>query len=262
MIISHKYKFIFVKTIKTAGTSIEIALSEFCGPDDIITPLNYTDEKIRKELGYLGAQNYNIPFYRYGLLNALRLIKRNDRKSFYNNAYALYLKKYQGEDKWDQYTRKRRLKRYYNHMGASLIKQFIGEKIWNNYYKFCFERNPYDKAISYYFWHTRNQSNREELSDLLIRKKKQISNWGLYTINNKIAVDFVGRYENLEEDLETIRRRIGLSSEILLPEAKVGVRKNKEHYSLVLSEEDRRLVEERCSREISEFGYVYEDKIN
>ncbi|MEL6382956.1 MAG: chondroitin 4-O-sulfotransferase, partial [Cyanobacteria bacterium J06626_18] len=32
MIISHEYKFIFLKTRKTAGTSIEIALSKFCGP--------------------------------------------------------------------------------------------------------------------------------------------------------------------------------------------------------------------------------------
>jgi hypothetical protein len=38
MIISHKHKFIFFKTKKTAGTSIEIALSKYRGPDDVITP--------------------------------------------------------------------------------------------------------------------------------------------------------------------------------------------------------------------------------
>tara|TARA_R110000824_G_scaffold144739_3_gene312786 strand:+ start:799 stop:2319 length:1521 start_codon:yes stop_codon:yes gene_type:complete len=38
MIISYKHKFIFMKTRKTAGSSIQKALVEFCGPDDIITP--------------------------------------------------------------------------------------------------------------------------------------------------------------------------------------------------------------------------------
>src|ERR1700682_2469961 len=39
MIISHKYKLIFIKTAKTAGTSIEVFLSKQCGPMDIVTPI-------------------------------------------------------------------------------------------------------------------------------------------------------------------------------------------------------------------------------
>ncbi|PYL93687.1 MAG: hypothetical protein DMF14_00320 [Verrucomicrobia bacterium] len=38
MIISHKHKFIFIKTVKTAGTSLEVFLSQHCGPDDVLTP--------------------------------------------------------------------------------------------------------------------------------------------------------------------------------------------------------------------------------
>ena len=59
MIINHKYKFIFIKSFKTARTSLEIAVSKFCDNKDIITPIIEEDEKIRKALNYRGPQNYN-----------------------------------------------------------------------------------------------------------------------------------------------------------------------------------------------------------
>ena len=40
MIISHKHKFIFIKSSKTAGTSIEVFLSAYCGEDDIVTKIS------------------------------------------------------------------------------------------------------------------------------------------------------------------------------------------------------------------------------
>jgi hypothetical protein len=69
MIVSHAHRFVFLKTRKTAGTSVEIALSRHCGPDDIITPLVEEDEKLRLECGGRGAQNYDgarshMPAYR------------------------------------------------------------------------------------------------------------------------------------------------------------------------------------------------------
>ena len=39
MILSHKYKFIFVKPAKVAGTSLELALRPLLGPDDVATPV-------------------------------------------------------------------------------------------------------------------------------------------------------------------------------------------------------------------------------
>ena len=49
MIICHKHKFIFVKTRKTAGSSVEIFLSKYCGPSCVITPLSKEDEILRKK---------------------------------------------------------------------------------------------------------------------------------------------------------------------------------------------------------------------
>jgi hypothetical protein len=70
MILSHEHKFIFLRTKKTAGTSIELALSELCGPDDIITPLTREDEARRT--GRRGAQNWRL----HSWWKSPRLMKR------------------------------------------------------------------------------------------------------------------------------------------------------------------------------------------
>jgi hypothetical protein len=58
LILNHKYKFIFIKSFKTAGTSLEIALSKFCGNKDIITPIVKEDERLRSKLNFTPPQNY------------------------------------------------------------------------------------------------------------------------------------------------------------------------------------------------------------
>lgn len=61
MIASHQHRFIFLKTRKTAGTSVEIALSKVCGPDDIITEISPEDEALRAQAGGRGPQNFASP---------------------------------------------------------------------------------------------------------------------------------------------------------------------------------------------------------
>lgn len=61
MIVSHQHRLIFLKTRKTAGTSVEIALSRICGPDDTITRLTDEDEELRGSLGGRGPQHYESP---------------------------------------------------------------------------------------------------------------------------------------------------------------------------------------------------------
>ena len=61
MIASHTHRFIFLKTRKTAGTSVEIALSKVCGPDDVITEISPEDEALRKAAGGRAPQNFESP---------------------------------------------------------------------------------------------------------------------------------------------------------------------------------------------------------
>jgi hypothetical protein len=61
VIVSHAHRFVFLKTRKTAGTSVEIALSTVCGPEDVITPVTQADERLRAEHGGRPPQNYESP---------------------------------------------------------------------------------------------------------------------------------------------------------------------------------------------------------
>jgi hypothetical protein len=48
MLLSRAHRFIFVRGRKVAGTSLEMALSTICGPDDIIPPMIPIDERKRQ----------------------------------------------------------------------------------------------------------------------------------------------------------------------------------------------------------------------
>jgi hypothetical protein len=230
MIISHKYKFIFLKTNKTAGTSIEIALSKFCEESDIITPISSKDELTRQELGYRGPQNHLSSIVDYGIKDILRFL----------------------------YERKKKCQ-FYNHISASEAKAHLGDEIWNSYFKFCFERNPWDRIISlYYYMH--NEESSLSVSDFVKSKSPQIlkkSGYDLYTIDGKIAVDKIYRFEKLNEELEDVCERLGLPGKLELPRAKSHYRKDKRSYQEILNEEDRYEISKIFDDEINLMGYEW-----
>jgi hypothetical protein len=222
MIISHDYKFIFIKTNKTAGTSIEIALSKFCGPDDIITPIALEDEEIRCSLSYRGPQNY---------LESL-------------------------PD--DTHNEKRKLK-YYNHISAKEIRRLIGRTVWDNYYKFCFERNPWDRLISMYYWRCRTEP-RPTITEFLESEfppRLKRMGYDLYTIDGGVAVDKICRFENLHEELETIRNQLGIPEKLELPRAKSSYRKDTRNYREILNDIEKEKIAELFFEEINLFGYSF-----
>jgi len=230
MIISHKYRFIFIKTMKTAGTSVEIALSEFLGDDDICTPLADADENTRRNLGYKGARNYFVPLSGYRMKN------------------------------WKKLLLKRKRLRYYTHSSASRVRRLVGNDIWNSYFKFCFERNPWDKTISAYYWRI-SKGGTASLTDFIRdgapdRLAKRGGS-GLYTINGKIAMDRVCLYENMAEEMGFIAKKLNLPGIPRLPNAKSGTRKDKRHYRDVLTDDDRLCIHTAFATEIKNFGYKF-----
>lgn len=233
MIISHKYKCIFVKTRKTAGTSIEISLSRFCGNNDVITPVIYDDELIRAEMG-IYPRNYGIPvkWTEYTIRDWKNLIRRGKKP-----------------------TPKTVI--YYHHITAEKIRSLIGEDIWNSYFKFCFVRNPWDRAVSRYYWNIEKTKQVNTMDESLQRNDPD-ANFPIYTIDGKVAVDFVGRFENLMSDFTQVCDRLHIPFDGWLPKTKNKSRKNKKHYSEILTPEQAAYIREKCAAEIELFGYEFE----
>lgn len=227
MILSHRHKFIFLKTRKTAGTSIEIALSTICGPEDVITPIMPADEEIRANMGARGPQNYLVPMSNYGFKDWARLFIKRRRRTFYN------------------------------HIPAKHVRNIVGNKIWNSYFKFSVVRNPFDQAVSRYFWKTRNLESPPSISEFLRESKLvRCSNWDIFSIDNKVVMDHMIRFENLENDFRYVLRRLGIDSDLRLPLSKTGLRPARPASQLIDSEA-RETVNHLCSRELREFGYEW-----
>jgi hypothetical protein len=226
MIISHRYEFIFIKTRKTAGTSLEIALSGVCGEQDVLTPLREEDERMRIEWSGRGAQNYELPLGRYRPRDWARLAMHGRRAELTS------------------------------HSSADRARRAVGREAWNSYTKFAVERNPYDRLFSLYAWDTRRAVPAPSIAEFLQTcDRDRLSNYPLYSIAGIVAVDRVLRYEELDSQLWDLWRDLNLPGEPVLPRAKAGVRKEYALGGPSLSNSESELIATACSREIKTFGY-------
>lgn len=230
MILSHKHKFIFLKTKKTAGTSIEVGLSALCGDDDVITPLTSSDEALRAD--GRGAQNWR----RHGWWQSPRPFWR--RRAFKTAA--------------EDYG-------FYNHMTAAAAKALIGDDgVWRSYFKFAFDRNPWDREVSYYHYCFRNQGSPPPFDRFVHSDRRaRLNNYEIYSVDGDVAVDFVGRYETLTEDLARALAQIGIDTDVELPRAKGSFRKDEKPYRDYYTAASRALIGEWYKPEIALLGYEF-----
>jgi len=230
MIVNHARKFIFLKTRKTAGTSIEVALSPHCGAGDIVTPISPKDEALR------GPENG--PRNHRGVFNPLPelSVPGTDIPRTLRDAV--------------------RGRKYFNHMTASQAQNRLPSEVWESYFKFCFVRNPWDRTVSLFHWENRGKETPRTWEEFL--------NWGefrpdfgLYTIDGELAVDYVGRFEDLEAGLAHALDHVGLGTDTQLPRAKSGHRQDARSYREYYTPAQRDLISRVFAPEIELFGYEF-----
>ena len=120
------------------------------------------------------------------------------------------------------------------------------------YFSFTFVRNPFDKVASEYNW----DPQFKNISFLEFLKTPK--NWNIRHVNKQVEfidkhIDFIGRFENLQEDFETVCDIIEIPRQEL-------PHKNKskhKHYTEYYDDETKQIVAEQYAKDIEYFGYKF-----
>ena len=149
--------------------------------------------------------------------------------------------------------------KYYNHISGDEIRALIDPGIWETYFKFCVERNPWDRVISLYYFRFPREPRPDFLEFLAsgsinVLKRKGL---GLYTSNGQVLVNKICKFENLKNDLESVRVIVGIPCSLDLPAAKSGMRPKKRHYREYYDDRSREIVADLFSEEILMHGYCF-----
>lgn len=238
MIISHAHRFIYIKNRKVGSTSTELALQSICGPDDVITPDHlYTSAT---DVLRPGARNFEgrfLPFRELAQasspIDAARTVRDLLKRP-----------------------------KFYNHIRASSVRSRIPKAIWDSYYKFCVERNPWDKSISYFYWVHKGNPD-VELNEYYRNHKRHgtndqvfASDWTRYTSRNKIIVDQVIDFSDMSAGVCDALRRAGVAEDTIakldFPQEKSGIRKAKKHY---IDDHTDQLIRSVFHHEIAHFPF-------
>jgi len=250
MVISHKYRFIFIKTGRTAGTSIEVFLSSVCAPEDVLTPFSEPEQGHR-------PRNY------HGLFNPIP--EMVDQATFPRGLKVARLRSTLN----DLITGRR----FYHHIPAWRIRARCRQPVWAGYFKFCVERNPWDKVVSGWSWYNHKYGAPISMDQYIDRLRSRISSHapgvGAYPYNlpnyahprtGTMMVDRVLRYENLDTELASVLGQLGIrSSGALQARSKSGFRGDGGRYQTTLSLSQQRAIEELFKEEIRLHGYRFDD---
>ena len=155
------------------------------------------------------------------------------------------------------------------HDKAWWLKLKLPSEMFDNYLKFAVVRNPFDYAVSYYFYTRRNVTHsrhkmamRSSFSEYLraMGRKNRLTavtqhSWLTDFSGRSVLVDRILRFETLHADLSALCGELGIPMN--MPHANSS---SHAHYSTYFSAQDRAFAERLFARDLEMFGYSFEDR--
>jgi hypothetical protein len=219
MLISHKYKFIFVHIAKTGGTSIRSAL----------TPLLLTDpyrilQYLINRLSGLTNHKIGVKFPRHAkIITAQEILPREYFDKLFKFAFV--------RNPWDlqvsSYFHVRRERPY-------LVEHISS---FEDFLKFKLEE---DRPYHY-----------------ILDASKEPQWYSLIDIKGRCIVDFIGRYENLKQDFDKVCKKIGINKKIKLPHKRKALDRASD-YRIYYTDKAAELVAKYYQVDIENLGYTFD----
>ena len=174
------------------------------------------------------------------------------------------------------------------------FKEVLGNALYDRLWKVAMVRNPWDRYVSNWKWLTRdackyNNYTKNENSfttfETFVKESQRCfgsnlirpydhQRWHLRNqtehivdVNGEIMVDYVGRFENIQEDFNKICEKAGVTLELPYLN-RVGhysgeeekSKPTKTHYSTYYTQELVDIIAERCKPDIEYFKYDYKEE--
>lgn len=238
MLVSHKYQFIFLKTIKTASSSVFDFFTPFCLPA----------KKLKKENDDHYLKDKYIGFYKTGIVGNFeekihakkRHVSCSEVKKILDNIdtkiWNTYFKFCVVRNPWDL-----------------CVSRFFWIEI-------ALKKNDLTKNVRLKFkdmiekaYDTFKNKNKDKY--FAIEKPEEI-----YKLDGKYICDFHIKYENLKDDIKTVCEKCNIENYDLknLLNLKSGIRDKSIHYSYYYNDYLKNIVAEIYKDDIEKFNYTFE----
>jgi len=227
MIISHKWRFIFIKTQKCAGSSVERALAPVCGPDDVLTRASSPEMD--------GA--------------SVKPHEAQNTAQFHEHMQARAVRDAVSPEIWDSYYK------------FAIVRNPWERMVSVVWFRLALRKGLTTRAARLTMTHLGMPATRILFHEMVRRRAAKTACHDYVSMitdtDGVPLVDDVLRYEDLNNEIDRVRKKLGMP-EVELPRLKGQYRKDRRPYPDYYDRITRERVA-RCDHAIIEnFGYSFD----